>query len=231
MDLLSIIIPAKNEEESIVETIENIVEKFENNIEYEILIINDYSDDNTELIIARLSLEYPQVNYSKNTNKRGVGNAIKYGIEKSKGNIISICMADGSDSPLDILNSYHYILEEQFDCVFGSRFIKDAIVVNYPIVKKVLNRLFNQLVKIVTKNDYNDFTNLFKVYKKEVIDSISPLSSDGFSIGLEMSLKTFKAGYKVKIIPISWCQRKAGKSKLKLYNNIKVYFQTFIRNT
>ena len=229
MNLLSVIIPAKNEAETIVDSIINLVETFENNIEYEIFIVNDYSDDNTEMVLGDLSLKYSRVFYANNTNGGGVGNAIKFGIEKCQGDVIAICMADGSDAPTDVADSYKYIQEEKFDCVFGSRFIKNSYVENYPFVKKVLNRVFNYLVKVVSKNSYNDFTNIFKVYKREVIQSISPINSDGFSIGLEMSLKAFKKGYRIKIIPISWRQRKAGKSKLNLVRNITVYFQTLIR--
>jgi dolichol-phosphate mannosyltransferase len=228
MDLLSVLIPAKNEEETIVETIDNLVEKFNNTIDYEILVINDYSDDNTEMVLIDLSAKYHNVIYANNTGVRGVGNAIKFGLEKSKGDIIAICMADGSDAPSDVLVSYKYIIEEKYDCVFGSRFIKDSKVKNYPYIKRILNRVFNNMVKVVSNRKYNDFTNIFKVYKRNVINSIMPIKAQGFSIGLEMSLKSFEKDYRIKIIPISWSQRKAGKSKLKLIKNIRVYFKTLI---
>jgi len=229
MNLLSIIIPAKNEAETIGETINNLVEQFNKSIEYEIIVVNDYSDDRTEVVLENLSVIYYNVSYVNNENIGGVGNAIKFGIVNSKGNVIAICMADGSDSPIDILSSYECIVKGEFDCVFGSRFIKGAHITNYPYFKKILNRAFNNLVKIISQYKYNDFTNIFKVYKRDVIESLTPIRAEGFSIGLEMSLKAFKNGYKIKIIPIGWRQRTAGESKLKLIKNIKVYFLTLIK--
>ena len=198
MNILSVIIPAKNEESTITDTIENIVGEFNDTIGYEIVVVNDYSNDNTEKVLIDLSARYDNLLYVNNTGIRGVGNAIKFGIEKSKGDIVSICMADGSDSPYDVLISYKFIANETYDCVFGSRFIKGAKIEGYPFVKWVLNRLFNNVVMVVSKNKYNDFTNIFKVYKRQVINSIMPINAHGFSIGLEMSLKSFKKSYRIK---------------------------------
>lgn len=229
VDLLSIIIPAKNESETIGDTVESLVQEFEKVIKFEIFIVNDYSDDDTEMKLKVLSASNPNVIYANNTYKGGVGNAIKFGLNNSKGNVIAICMADGSDSPADVLKSYKYIVDEKYDCVFGSRFNEGSKVENYPILKRFLNRVFNHTVKFISKREFDDFTNIFKVYKREVIESIMPIYSQGFSIGLEMSLKAFKKGYKIKIIPISWRQRYAGKSKLKLIKNIKIYILTLIK--
>jgi len=228
MNLLSVIIPAKNEEDTIVQTIENLLEEFNNIIDYEILVINDHSDDNTELVLIKLSSKYHNVFYLNNKQIKGVGNAIKFGIKKSKGDIVAICMADGSDSPKDVLISYKFIISGAYDCVFGSRFIIGVKVKDYPFIKWLLNRLFNNFVMFISNSKYNDFTNIFKVYRRKVINSILPINSQGFSIGLEMSLKSFKKMYRIKVIPISWHQRKAGKSKLKIIPNIRLYFKTLI---
>ncbi len=225
---LCIIIPAKNEEYTITETIDEIYNILKTRISFSVLVVNDYSVDNTIEVIDVLSNKYNTLSYVNNTGNKGVGNAIKFGISISNGDIIAICMADGSDSPEDIFKSYYYITNEKYDCVFGSRFINKGSIKNYPFIKKALNRLFNNFVKIVSTYKYNDFTNIFKVYRKSIINEISPLEAGGFSIGLEMSLKCFKKNAKVKIIPITWSQRKAGKSKLNIVKNIKSHFRTLI---
>ena len=193
MSLLSVVIPAKNESKTIEATIKDYVDVFEQSvISYEILIENDYSDDDTEYVLKGLSELYSSVIYINNKSKGGVGNAIKYGINKCHGDIVAICMADGSDSAMDVLKLSFFIIKEDYDCAFGSRFLNGSEILNYPKFKLILNRIFYLLVRVVTRYPYNDYTNLFKVYKMEVVESILPIKSEGFSIGLEMCIKSFK---------------------------------------
>lgn len=223
---LCIIIPAKNEELTLTKTLENIQKKLNGKIPFNILVVNDHSDDSTLKLLEKLASRLPNLKYVSNPWDGGVGNAIRYGLTKWQGDIVALCMADGSDAPKDILLSYKKIKNEGVDCVFGSRFIKGGRVENYPFIKLILNRFFNTLVRIISGNKYNDFTNIFKVYHRRAIVAISPLSSTSFSIGLEMSLKAFKRKLKITIIPISWIQREAGASKLKLSENFILYMST-----
>ena len=224
---LCIIIPAKNEELTLTETLGDMHEKLKGKIPFNILVVNDHSDDGTLELLENLASNFPNLNYISNEWEGGVGNAIRYGLSKWQGDIVALSMADGSDAPNDILLSYKKIHEEGYDCVFGSRFIKGGRIKNYPFLKLILNRIFNTWVRIVSGNKYNDFTNIFKVYHRRAIEAISPLNSEGFSIGLEMSLEAFKRKLKIAIIPISWTQRKAGVSKLKLSKNFNLYMSTF----
>ena len=121
-----------------------------------ILVINDHSNDSTENVLVNLSKKYENLEYLNNLFNSGVGNAIKFGLERWEGDIVVICMADSSDSPDDILVSYKKMIEGGYDCIFGSRFIKGSRVINYPIVKLFLNRLFNNLVMLLFRNNYND---------------------------------------------------------------------------
>lgn len=223
---LCVIIPAKNEMLTLTETIDNIQKKLQGEIPYNILVVNDHSDDGTLQLLENLSRMYSNLKFVSNEWDGGVGNAIRFGLTQWQGDIVAICMADGSDSPEDILLSYKKICVDGYDCVFGSRFIKGGQVKNYPFVKYFLNRIFNNWVRIKTGINYNDFTNIFKLYHRRSIEVIFPLDSTGFSIGLEMSLKAFKRGLSIAIIPVSWKQRKAGVSKLKLRKNIKLYMST-----
>lgn len=227
---LCILIPAKNEELTLTRTIENIQDQLSKKVPITLLIVNDHSDDGTLNLLASLATRYSNLKFISNEWEGGVGNAIRYGLSKWEGDIVALCMADGSDAPDNILESYYKIRDEGYDCVFGSRFIKGGQIQNYPLIKLTLNRIFNIGVRIVSKNKYNDYTNIFKVYHRRAIDMISPLESKGFNIGLEMSLKAFKKNLKIAIIPISWTQRKAGVSKLKLNKNFKLYLSTLIKS-
>jgi dolichol-phosphate mannosyltransferase len=122
-------------------------------------------------------------------------------------------MADGSDHPEDLIR-YHHELEEGWECVFGSRFIRGAKVHRYPRIKLVINRLANWFIRVIFRYRYNDTTNAFKAYRREVIDAIQPLFSNHFNLTVEMPLKAIVRGHTFRVIPISWTNRSAGRSKL-----------------
>jgi dolichol-phosphate mannosyltransferase len=126
-----------------------------------------------------------------------------------------VMMADGSDSPAD-LAAYYRKLEEGWDCVFGSRFIHGGRVVDYPSHKLVLNRLANWLIQVLFRLRLNDTTNAFKAYRREVVEGMQPLISPHFNLTVEMPLKAIVRGYSYTVIPISWTNRQAGISKLKI---------------
>ncbi len=211
---LSIIIPCRDEEENINIIYENIIKKIE--IEnYQIIFINDFSSDNTENKIKELSSKDKKI-FLYNNIKKGLGGAIDLGLKKSLGNFITILMADSADS-IDDLNSYVKIMtEEKCDAVFGSRFISGGKTVEYPLIKLIFNRFGNNLARLLFLSSYNDFTNSFKIYKKEVIKHFFPLVSEDFNIFLELPLKTISRGFKFKIIPIKYYNRTVGTAKFKI---------------
>jgi len=213
---LSIIIPVKNEEEIILNTLKQLEDSWLTNIDHEVLIINDNSTDETVNLIK--NSKFNKINVVlKNNNKKGLGSAIITGIDNSSKKYISIYMADMSDS-LDDLNLYYkeIISESTIDAVFGSRFIRGSKVSNYPKFKLFLNRFANNIIKIIFFSKYNDFTNAFKIYKKSTLLKLYPLVSENFNIFLELPLKVECRRLKYKIIPISWNGRTFGKSKFKI---------------
>jgi len=134
---LSIVMPAYNEEESITETIDQIEEAFAKvNIDHEILIVNDNSKDGTLAVLMALADKYPNVRYETNLGPNGFGYAVRYGLERFSGDCVAIMMADLSDSPYDLIRYYTKMIEGNYDCVFGSRFIKGGTVIDYPVVEK-----------------------------------------------------------------------------------------------
>lgn len=147
--LLSIIIPAHNEEKHITETVVNLINILsQNSIPHEIIVINDSSTDNTEVKLQDISSKHASFRYINNTPPNGFGRAIKKGLEIYEGDAVAIVMADASDSPDDLVKFYRK-LTSGYDCVFGSRFHRDGEVVDYPKVKFILNRLGNFLIKKV----------------------------------------------------------------------------------
>ncbi len=222
---LSIVIPAYNEEESISETIDQIEEAFSKvNIEHEIFIVNDNSKDNTLQVLESLAKKYPAVKYDTNLGPNGFGYAVRYGLERFSGDCVAVMMADLSDSPYDLIRYYTTMLEGNYDCVFGSRFIKGGKVIDYPWVKKIINRIANFIIRMVMRINYNDTTNAFKLYKKEVIEGVKPILSPHFNLTIELPLKAIIRGYTYTVVPNSWTNRKYGVSKLKIKEMGSRYF-------
>tara|TARA_B100000470_G_scaffold220151_1_gene208151 strand:+ start:666 stop:1376 length:711 start_codon:yes stop_codon:yes gene_type:complete len=223
---VSIIIPVRNEElliNKIVEQLENKLESFP----YEIIFINDFSTDSTANVLKRI-IE-PKTQFKIYDNKRkGLGGAITEGINKSSGEAICIMMSDLSDNIEDFKKYYQIIKEEDVAAVFGSRFIKGSKIIDYPKKKLILNRIFNIVTKLLFISDYNDFTNAFKIYKKNALLKTFPLVSESFNIFLELPLKIISRKMKYKIIPISWTNRKEGNSKFDLKELKAKYLFTLI---
>lgn len=222
---LSIVIPAYNEEESIAETIDSIEEAFRNvTIDHEILVVNDNSKDNTAGVLEILSQKYPSLRYETNEGPNGFGYAVRYGLERFSGDCVAVMMADLSDSPYDLIRYYTTMLEGNYDCVFGSRFIKGGKVIDYPFIKRVINRLANFIIKVTMGIKYNDTTNAFKLYKKEVIEGVKPILAPHFNLTIELPLKAIIRGYSYTVVPNSWTNRKYGVSKLKIKEMGSRYF-------
>ncbi len=160
--------------------------------------------------------------------KKGLGSAIEEGIKKSNFVYIAIFMADSSDSTADLIRYYKIISSKKFDAVLGSRFIKESKIKNYPFLKYFLNRIFNNFVKLIFLSNYNDFTNAFKIYKKSVLRNLLPIVSENFNVFLEIPLKIISRKYSYKIIPISWQNRKIGKSNFRIKELSSMYIFTLI---
>jgi dolichol-phosphate mannosyltransferase len=215
-DMLSIVIPAHNEEGHIEETVRALDAALgAANITHEVLVVNDNSVDRTEEILRQLSQELPSVRYVNNTPPNGFGFAVRSGLAEFKGGTVAIVMADGSDMPEDVVKFFR-IIQEGYDCAFGSRFVRGGKVVDYPWPKLVLNRLGNLLISCLFMFRYNDITNAFKMYRRRVIAGLQPLLAYHFNLTVELPLKAIVRGYSYAVAPNTWLNRKEGVSKFKI---------------
>jgi dolichol-phosphate mannosyltransferase len=214
--ILSIVIPAYNEEGSIAQTVQALYDAlYARNIQHEIVVINDNSKDNTLEILRKLSLSIPSLVVFTNKGPNGFGYAVRLGLDKFKGDCVAVVMADLSDDPLDLIAFYD---------VFGSRFIKGGATHDYPQLKRLINRIANFIVRISMGMRYNDTTNAFKLYKRHTIEGIQPLLSPHFNLTIELPLKAIVRGYSYAVLPNSWTNRKTGESKLKIREMGSRYF-------
>ncbi|RJO65035.1 MAG: glycosyltransferase family 2 protein [Candidatus Omnitrophota bacterium] len=221
---LSVIIPVHNEEVCIkrvcLELLDLLVQK---NIPHELLLINDNSTDESSAILSEIGKQYGAVRVIDSPQPKGFGRAIRTGLENFSGDAVVICMGDGSDSPQDVV-AYYEKLSLGYDCVFGSRFVKGSRVIGYPFIKLFLNRAGNAFIQILFLIKYNDVSNAFKGYRKEVIAACKPFVSQYFNITVEIPLKAIVRGFRYAVVPISWYGRDSGVSKYRIKELSRKYF-------
>jgi dolichol-phosphate mannosyltransferase len=216
LSLLSIVIPARNEEGAIPSTLRHLhVELSLRKIPHEIVVVDDGSTDSTWQVLEETAREIPQVAPVQNTGPHGFGRAIQCGLNAMKGDAVVIMMADESDDCRDVVR-YWDTLNQGYDCVFGSRFMRGGGVIDYPWIKLVLNRMFNLFIRLLFQIKLNDTTNAFKAYRRSVISGITPILSQHFNLTVELPLKAIVRGYSWTVIPITWRNRRFGVAKLKI---------------
>jgi dolichol-phosphate mannosyltransferase len=216
LKLLSVVIPARNEEGCIASTVEHLhVELRLHAVPHEIVVIDDGSTDMTWSVLQDLHTRIPECKPFQNQREHGFGRAITFGFDHVNGDAVIVMMADESDDCRDVIR-YWEALGEGWDAVFGSRFIRGGKVIDYPPHKLMLNRMANLFLRFLFNISMNDFTNAFKGYRREIIEGCRPFLSPHYNLTLELPLKTIVRGYSWTVIPIIWRNRRAGKSKLKI---------------
>jgi dolichol-phosphate mannosyltransferase len=213
---LSVVIPAHNEAASIASTVTTAAEALSGaGIDYELLVVDDASVDGTSSVVEELAESNERIRCYRSHYSRGFGLTIRAGLDKFEGDAVAIMMADGSDDPADLV-LYHHVLEDGFDCAFGSRFAGGSRVFGYPRLKLIMNRVVNWGIRVLFRHGYDDTTNAFKAYRREVIETVQPLLANHFNLTVELPLKAVVRGHSYGVVPISWRGREAGTTKLDL---------------
>ena len=224
LEKFSVVIPALNEEGCIESTVRHLnVELGIHQVPHEIVVVDDGSTDRTWDILASLAETIHELKPVRNDGEHGFGRAIRKGFDHATGDALCVMMADESDDCRDVVR-YWQELQQGFDCVFGSRFLKGSGLIDYPKAKLLVNRLANLLIKTLFRLPLNDVTNAFKAYRREVIEGCQPILSPHFNLTVELPLKAIVRGYSYRVVPITWRNRKHGESKLKLKEMGSRYF-------
>ena len=216
LTLLSVVIPARDEEGCIASTVAHLhLELTLRGVPHEIIVVDDGSSDRTWEILNEEKQRITELRPIQNPGSHGFGRAITYGINHISGDAVVIMMADESDDCRDVVR-YWEELNNGYDCVFGSRFMRGGGVIDYPKVKLLLNRMANSFIQALFRHGLNDTTNAFKAYRRTVIDGVRPILSPHFNITVELPLKAIVRGYSFTTIPITWRNRRHGEAKLKI---------------
>ncbi len=224
LELLSVVIPARDEEGCIAATVERLhLELRLNHVAHEIVVVDDGSADRTWAILQELAGRISELRPQRNEGPHGFGRAVVRGIDAAGGDAIVIMMADESDDCRDVVR-YWKLLNEGWDCVFGSRFIRGGGTIDYPWLKLALNRCANLFIRLLFGVRLNDTTNAFKAYRKATLDGCRPFLAPHFNLTVELPLKAIVRGYAWTVVPVTWRNRRTGIAKLNIREMGSRYF-------
>jgi glycosyltransferase involved in cell wall biosynthesis len=223
---LTIVIPVYNEGGNIQKLFEEI--KLKIRTPAEVIVVYDFEEDNTLLVIESIKAEYPfAVRLERNLYDRGALNAIKIGIQLSTKEAVLVIMADLSDSLEVVDTMYAKIADEGYDLVCGSRYMKGGKQHGGPFLKGLFARMAGVSLHWLTRIPTHDVSNSFKMYRKTMLDAISIESNGGFEIGMEILVKAYTSGYKITEIPSEWYDRTSGQSNFKLWTWLPHYLHWY----
>ncbi len=227
---LSIIIPARNEQDLIASTIDSIL-LFVDISCSEIIVVNDHSSDATPSIVEKISEEHQEVKLVHNKESAGFAAALKTGFESASGEFVVPVMADGCDDPKTI----PFMIEKAkagYDLVCGCRYMKNAGKTGGPKLQGFFSKFVCLSLHFLTGIPTRDISNAFKLYRLRILRNIH-LREKGFAVSMEIALNFYFRGCKICDVPTFWKGRKKGKSKFKITKSfpyLKLYMQTVIKS-
>ncbi len=200
---VSIVIPAHNEEESIAPTIRSVLERV--TVPYELLVVADHCSDRTEPIIQEFAAKHPQIRMLRNSERKGsYSNAVITGYNAATGDCIVTVMADNCDDPATI-NAMARKIEEGYDVVCGSRYIKGGRKIGGPWLQDKLSRLVCITLKLLTNVPTWDAANSYKMYRASVLRSLAyDIPNAGTEYSMAVLFKSYAADAKITEVPSTW---------------------------
>lgn len=221
---VSVIIPARDEEENIEEAIGNLL-PFINQAQTEIVVVNDHSKDDTESIVRNLSEKNPSVRLVNNLKPGGFANALMTGFESAAGEFVVPFMADSCDDPSTLPKMLEKT-SEGYDLVCGSRYVRGGRRVGGPLIQGFFSRFVGITLHLLTGINTRDAGNAFKMYRRDILLSFN-LREKGFAVSMEACVNFFLRGCSICDVPTVWYGRKKGKSKFRLSKTlpyVRLYF-------
>ncbi len=225
---ISVVVPCHNEEMNLIPLVTQLM-RFYGEYIYEIILVDDNSNDNTREVINNLAKKFSKINPVFRTPPNGVGRAIIDGYKAAKGEYVLSMDCDFQHLLPEFKDLFDAAVKG-YDVVIGSRFSRHSVLLNYPFQKIIANRTFHLLARILFLKKFRDLTNNLKLIRREVVEKLE-LTQPGFAINAETGLIPLLMGYKVAEVPISWINRtpEMGVSSFKLLKVGGGYWDVLIR--
>ena len=222
-----VVMPTYNEGENILKIAGGLLQTVQN---VDLLIVDDNSPDGTGRLADQLAAENPRVQVLHRSEKNGLGPAylagFAKGFEQNYDYLVEMD-ADGSHRAEELLKML--AVAPNYDLVIGSRWVRGGRVVNWPLSRQLISRTGNLYARTVLRAGIKDITAGFRVYRAEFLKrlDLSAVASAGYSFQVEMAWRSYRAGARVKEIPITFVEREAGSSKMSK----KIVFEALWRVT
>ncbi|EEB07795.1 dolichol-phosphate mannosyltransferase catalytic subunit Dpm1 [Schizosaccharomyces japonicus yFS275] len=217
-DKYSILLPTYNERKNLPIITYLIAKTFDQQkLNWEIVIVDDASPDGTQDVARELQKIYGEdhILLKPRTGKLGLGTAYVHGLKFCTGNFVVIMDADFSHHPKYLPEFIKLQREQNLDIVLGTRYAKNGGVYGWDLKRKFISRGANLFAKVVLAPGVSDVTGSFRLYKKEVIDTLmSEVKSKGYQFQMEIMVRARAHGYKIGEVPIAFVDRLYGESKL-----------------
>lgn len=224
--ILTIIIPARNEESTIIKTLERLIKQVKVPCQY--IVVSDQSTDQTVSKVKKCIRKHPNVALLETTlYENGFANAIKKGFEKTRSKYVIPVMADLCDDPRTINIMYQKILEG-YDIVVGSRYISGGGKSGGPKLQGVLSKAVCLSLHLLTSIPTHDISNSFKLYRKSILTNLKINKSFGVEISMDLILQAYFKGARITEMPTHWFGRTEGQSKFKIFQRFPRYLNIYL---
>lgn len=220
---LTVVVPAHNEQDNIVDTINKIESSL--GFEHELIIVNDHSTDATASFVRGLTGKYPNLSLIDNRLEAGFANAIRTGFNSFKTDVVVPVMGDLCDD-LGTIRQMLAKIEEGYDVVCGSRYIKGGLRLGGSRLKGILSSFAGWSLYYLLGVPTHDIANAFKMYRKQVLDTVK-LEAKSFEISMEIPLRAYYAGFRITEVPTVWRERSKGKSNFRMFKLIPSYLRLY----
>jgi len=205
---VSIVVPAHNEETNIPELVGKI---YAHNPGAEIIVVNDYSTDNTAAAVAELQRKYKTLRLIRKIGPKGKATALLQGFAAAKGQVLVMIDADLQYSPSSIPEMIRQIMEDKADIVIGRRIFQEP-----DLLRRFLSVgytwIFGRFLLGIKSTDPQSGE---KAFKKEILDKVS-IKAKKWGFDIEFLFKAKKAGCRIAEIPIEFSERKRGATKINV---------------
>ena len=224
--MIDIVIPVYNEKEHI----KLLFDRINNTISSpkRVMVVYDFEGDNTLPVVRAIANNYPfEIALERNIYGKGALQAILTGMRKAAHEAVLVIMADLSDSLEIVDNMYQTIVQQDYDIVCGSRYMKGGSQHGGPLLKGLFSRIAGLSLHVLSRIPTHDISNSFKMYRTSLLNAIEIESDGGFEIGMEITVKAYLNGYRVTEIPSSWRDRSSGESRFKMWQWIPHYLHWY----